>query len=281
MTEASFERGREFIYATARVLEQRLFATLFEGAPATGVVDALGAYRNDDGGFGHGLEPDARAPASQPVDVWFAFDTLVAAGAPADELVLPACDWLATLGVPVPIMLPSIRGYPQARHWRETAEFPPGLFGTIGATAALHALGVEHPWRAAATEWCLRELARDPLDDAHTISWALQLLQYVGDEDLIARVTRALPHARYFHADPEDESYGLTPLTFAPTPESRWRTLFDEASIDAHLDWLAGKQDDGGGWDVTWEPPSEAARLEWRGILTVTNLRVLRAYRRL
>lgn len=281
VTAASFERGREFVYATARVLEQRLFATLFERAPATGVVDALRAYRNDDGGFGHGLEPDARAPASQPVDVWFAFDTLVAAGTRADDLVLPACDWLATLGVPVPIMLPSIRGYPQARHWREATDFPPGLFGTIGATAALHALGVEHPWREAATGWCLRELARDALDDAHTISWALQLLEHVGDEQLVDRVTRALPHARWFLADPEDESYGLTPLRFAPTPESRWRALFDDAVVDAHLDRLAAKQHDDGGWDVTWEPPSEASRLEWRGIVTLTNLRVLRAYRRL
>ena len=278
---AAFERGREFVYATARVLEQRLFETLFEGAPASGVVDALRAYRNDDGGFGHGLEPDTRAPASQPVDVWFAFDTLVAAGARADDLVLPACDWLATLGVPVPIMLPSIRGYPEAKHWRETSEFPPSLFGTIGATAALHALGVEHRWRDEATAWCLDELARNPLDDAHTISWALQLLEYVGDAELVERVARALPDARYFLADPEEESYGLTPLTFAPTPTSRWHALFDDAAIDAHLDRLAAKQEGDGGWEITWEPPSEAAHLEWRGILTLTNLRVLRAYGRL
>lgn len=278
LTGAPFERGREFVYATARVLEQRLFETVFEGAPATGVVAALRAYRNDDGGFGHGLEPDARAPASQPVDVWFALDTLVAAGARADDLVLPACDWLATLGVPVPIMLPSIRGYPQARHWRETAEFPPSLFGTIGATAALHALGVEHPWRDAATEWCLRELAGDPLDDAHTISWALQLLEHLGDDRLVDRVTRALPQARYFLADPDDPSYGLTPLDFAPSPQSRWRELFDDDAIAAHLARLAANQHDDGGWEVTWEPPSDAARLEWRGVLTVKNLRVLRAY---
>ena len=281
VTTASFERGREFIYATARVLEERLFATVFEEAPAAGVVDALRAYRNSDGGLGHGLEPDTRAPASQPVDVWFAFDTLLTAGARADDLVLPACDWLATLGVPVPLMLPSIRGYPQARHWRETAEFPPGLFGTIGPTATLHALGVAHPWREAATAWCLGALARDPLDDAHTISWALQLLEHVGDEQLVDRVTRALPEARYFRSDPDDESYGLTPLVFAPTPRSRWRSLFDDAAIDAHLERLAEKQQDDGGWDVTWEPPSEASRLEWRGIVTLTSLRVLRAYRRL
>jgi hypothetical protein len=33
-------------------------------------------------------------------------------------------------------MLPSIRGYPQAKHWRETAEFPPGLFGTIATKSS-------------------------------------------------------------------------------------------------------------------------------------------------
>lgn len=278
---AALERGRAFLYATARVLEQRLFETLFEHAPATGVVDALRAYRNDDGGFGHGLEPDTRAPGSQPVNAWFAFDTLAAARAPADDLVLPACDWLSTLGVPVPILLPSIRGYPQAAHWREIEEFPPELFGTIGPTAALHALEVEHPWRDAATEWCLAELARDPSDDAHTIAWALQLLEHVGDDELVERVTGALPGARWFVADPDDPSYGLTPLRFAPSPESRWRGLFDDATIEAHLDRLAAKQLDDGGWEITWEPPSEASRLEWRAIHTLANLRVLRAYGRL
>jgi hypothetical protein len=277
---AALERGRDFVYTTARVLEQRLFETLFNGAPASGVVDALRAYRNDDGGFGHGLEPDSRAPDSHPVDVWFAFDTLVAAGAPADDLVVPACDWLATLGVPVPIMLPSFRAYPHAGHWRD-AELPPSLFGTIGATAALHTLDVEHHWRDEATRWCLDELARDPLDDAHTISWALQLLEHVGDEQLVERVTGALPQARYFLADPNDPSYGLTPLDFAPTPASRWRALFDDAAISAHLDRLAAKQQDDGGWEISWEPPSEASRLEWRGILTLKNLRVLHAYGRL
>ena len=110
------------------------------------------------------------------------------------------------------------------------------------------------------------ELARDPLDDAHTISY---------------RVTGALLQARYFLADPNDPSYGLTPLEFAPTPASRWRPLFDDDAINAHLDRLAAKQRDDGGWEITWEPPSEASRLEWRGILTINNLRALQAYGRL
>jgi hypothetical protein len=47
-----------FMFREARLLEQRLFAALFLGAPAQGVVDGVVAYRNPDGGFGYGLEPD-------------------------------------------------------------------------------------------------------------------------------------------------------------------------------------------------------------------------------
>ncbi len=76
-----FAAGRDFILREGRLLERRLFATCFEGAPATGVVDAVSAFRNDDGGFGHGLEPDVRCPASLPVDVEVAFQALATARA--------------------------------------------------------------------------------------------------------------------------------------------------------------------------------------------------------
>ena len=74
--DTQFASGREFILREGRLLERRLFATCFEGAPATGVVDVLRGYRNDDGGFGHGLEPDKRCPASLPIDVEAALQAL-------------------------------------------------------------------------------------------------------------------------------------------------------------------------------------------------------------
>jgi len=46
--------AREFVHTHGRVLERRLL----DGAPPADVVDALLPYRNPDGGFGHGLEPD-------------------------------------------------------------------------------------------------------------------------------------------------------------------------------------------------------------------------------
>ena len=97
-------------------------------------------------------------------------------------------------------------------------------------------------------------------------------LEHVPDrqraEALAGPAAAQLPEAEWYLADADAEGYGLTPLAFAPTPDSRWRQLFDDAQIEAHLDRLERDQQTDGGWPVTWEPPSEASRLEWRGIVT-------------
>ena len=121
-------RAADFLARQARLLEQRLYATLFEGAPAAGVVEALRGYQNEDGGFGHGLEPDKRCPASQPLDVQVALETLVAADTTDAAMLRRACDFLATVGSDggVPCVMPSIATYPRADHWGD-GNFPPGL----------------------------------------------------------------------------------------------------------------------------------------------------------
>src|SRR5437764_11818137 len=97
MTDTSYTKGRAFIIREGRILDQRLAETVFDGAPAEPVVDALRAYQNPDGGFGHGLEPDKRCPDSQPLDVEIALRTLVKAGTDATVLVERACDFLESV----------------------------------------------------------------------------------------------------------------------------------------------------------------------------------------
>ena len=81
--------------------------------------------------------------------------------------------------------------------------------------------------------------------------------------------------------DPDAAEYGLSPLDLAPVATSRWRALFTDAQIDAHLDRLQKKQQDDGGWPIAWEPPSEAALCEWRGAVTLGALRTLTSYGRI
>src|ERR1043165_7237167 len=112
----AFAAAERFLRAEARLLEQGLFDTLFHDAPASGVVDALRGYRNADGGFGHGLEPDKQCPASLPLDVEVALQTLVAAGTTDRELLKGAADFRAGAAVAgaVSLAAPVIEGYPRA-----------------------------------------------------------------------------------------------------------------------------------------------------------------------
>jgi hypothetical protein len=77
--------------------------------------------------------------------------------------------------------------------------------------------------------------------------------------------------------DPEAPGETHSPLDFAPLPNSIARRLFGAATIEAHLDHLAGAQRDDGGWMFNWPSWSPAAESDWRGFLTVDALRILRA----
>jgi len=287
MTNVSFDGAREFIDREGRLLERRMFAAIFESGPGDGVVDALRGFQNLDGGFGHGLEPDKRCPASLPLDVETAFRSLEWAGVRDEAMVLRACEFLAGCaddGGAVALATPAIEGYPRAAHWAEWA-YVPGLNPTAGLVGLLYRLGVEHGWREAAAAYCWRVLESEGLPgDAHSLSETLVFLENVPERDRADGLGRALGgrlgSVAMLCLDPDDPSYGLTPLHLAPEPASIWRAEFSDAVIEAHLDRLERDQQDDGGWPLSWEPPSTAATLEYRGIETIRALRVLTAYDR-
>ncbi|AGZ44922.1 hypothetical protein [Actinoplanes friuliensis] len=283
----SFAAAARFVQSEARVLEQRLFATLFLGAPASGVVAALRGFQNEDGGFGHGLEPDKRCPASLPIDVETALRTYAAAGADEPSLVRQACDFLQTVtndDGAVSLAAPVIEDYPRAEHWSGWT-YVPGPNPTAGLAGLLHRIGFDHPWRDAATAYCWQILESAPLpDEIHAVSEILVFLEHVDDRERADKhapaVVDHLTAMDMFHLDPAAEGYGLSPLIIAPTADSRWRPLFDDV-INGHLDHLERSQEPDGGWTITWDPPSAASRLEWRGHVTVEAVRTLTSYGRL
>jgi len=284
---ATLTAGRAFLEREGRLIERRLAATLFDGAPASGAVDALRGYRNPDGGFGHGLEPDKRCPDSLPIDVEAAFDIMLTAGVVDEALVTGACDWLASVAASdgaVPLSFPVIEAHPRAEHWSDWT-YTPGLNPTAGLAGRLHRMGVAHPWLDRATGWCWARLDEGFDEDAHALREVCLFLAHVPDrtraEAAGASVGEWLAKASWYRADPDDPSYGVTPLDLAPEPDGPWSHLFDAAVIEGHLDRLQRDQQPDGGWSITWEPPGTAPTLEWRGIRTLWALRVLRAYGRL
>jgi hypothetical protein len=265
---ASVAAARSFVYAQGRVLEQRLFATLFEDAPAAGVVRALEAYANDDGGLGHGLEPDKRCPDSQPLDLQFGFQALADARADASGIAERAAGFLASVADErgaIPFLLPSAREYPRAGHLDLDVFYEPRAWPTSSLAGWLHGFGLRHEWLDRATGFSFDALERDPPDDALAIRVAVGFLRHGPVRARAAAIRPAvvarLDGASYLIADPADEEYGVTPLEF---PDD----LFTPELREAHLDRLASEQQEDGGWPIRWEPPSEASRLEWRAART-------------
>lgn len=282
---ADLQTAAAFIHSTARVLERRRFAHLFEGASAEPVVHALRAYRNDDGGFGHAIEPDMRAPTSQPVGIHTALEILHEVGVRDDAMIRAAGDWLTTITRDdggIPFVLEDAMAYPHAPWWQYSDESS-AIQTPVNATA-FHRLGAQHPWLDRADEFCFRQIATLDLSGLTTQpGYALQFgVAFLNVHPDAARADRALDELApaldpLSAADPDPNAEVTSPLDLAPTPDSRSRRLFDDAIIDRHLDALAAAQQDDGGWKVSWPDWNPAAALEWRGVATINALRLLRA----
>lgn len=292
MDTSDFDAATAFIAANARVLDRRRFQRMFEDGAAEPVRDAVAAYRNDDGGFGHGLEPDCRAPGSQPAAAEMALRVMDEADAWDDALVLGACDWLTAVAPAeggaafVESNPQALAGWPHAPWWVPAPGGPASLLPTGSIAGTLHARGVQHPWLDRATEVMWTRISKAGAETGgYEMFGVLAFLQHVPDRDrataVFGQVGSLLLENNLVAIDPETTGEVHSVLDFAPLPDSLARALFDEATIKAHLDHLAHAQRDDGGWTFNWPAWSPAAERDWRGFLTVDALRVLRANGRL
>jgi hypothetical protein len=279
-----FDAAAGFIAGHARVLDRRVFERLFAGGPAGPVRDAVAAYRNTDGGFGHGLEPDCRAAASQPAAVEMALRILDLADSWDEPLVRDAVDWLATVAPAeggATFVLPTVSEGPHAPWWVPADGNPPSLIQTGQIAALLYAHGFAHPWLEGATKVMWESIAGLTEPSGYEMFGVLSFLEHVPDraraEAAFQRTGPLLLERGLVTLDPEAPGETHSPLDFAPLPGSIARGLFDAATIDAHLDHLAAAQRDDGGWMFNWTSWSTAAEADWRGFMTVDALRVLRA----
>lgn len=280
-------RAEHFIWLHGRLLDRHLFACLFRGGPRAPVLAALRAYQNDDGGFGNGLEPDIRAPISQPVPTEMALRLLDLVGLEA-EMVGRLCDYLPTITTTeggVPFVLPSVRAYPRAPWW-ETADNPPASVNPTASIAGLlHRFGVRHPWLDRATALCWSAIEAGRAHEVHELLAVMLFLEHVPEreraEQVFARLGEQILTSGLVALDPDAPGYVKKPLEWAPRPNSLCRRLFDDATIARHLDRLQAEQREDGGWPIAWPVLSPAIEAEWRGWETIRALLTLRAYGRL
>lgn len=279
--------ARSFMATHARLLDRRRFELLFDGGDPDAVVAALNAYRNPDGGYGHGLEPDLRAPESQPSAALHAFEVFADLAPVTASEAVDLCDWLDAASLPdggLPFALPIADPAGCAPFWAQADPTAFSLQITAIVTAHAHRVATHdravagHPWLARATSRCLAAIdALEEAPSAYELAFAVRFLDAVHDRDRLARLGEYVPRDGRLAVTGGLTDEALRPVDLAPEPGRAARGLLDEDAIAADLERLAAEQEEDGGWSVDFQSYSPAGALEWGGYATVRALSILRA----
>lgn len=294
LSKQDFNKARDFILTDARMVERRLFHFHFGNGPAEAVFHAVYAYRNADGGFGHGMEPDTASPESQPLFSIMALETLDEVGYLTPKILLndfmPYFEDVTTEKGGIPWMFRPISDYPCEGHFKTIKEW-----AAISTTAPLLGMLEKHhiniPWMQKAEEFVWGEIER--IKEKHMfchlcVPRRLQFLHYTKSKEKSAK---ALEDLKFWVLgdgvlcrDKKDEGWGLYgkphSLYYAPSPDSVLNSIFPPEMINDDLDELIRRQKTDGRWD-TWYGISEGTKLEWAGIQTLWTLKTLKNYGRI
>ena len=310
LIQQQFLRAQEFIHGHARPLDRALFEFSFRKGSAEEVISELGQYRNDDGGFGHGIEPDIQSAPSHNYGTTLAFQYLDAVQTPKDhefyqggiqyfvDHVKPAtCGW--------ELVGPMAMEGPHAPWW----DFD------ITATTAHHELQTD-PEKALATAgegwgngsaeilgYLYRHADQVPPDiltaatavvhvdlQSRTDSMGMHefmcyhLLAKDAPSELRTLVIQTLKQLAptVLPVKEKWEGYELRPCWVVSSPDDPLaETLHD--TLIKNLDFEITQQGDDGAWAPFWtwgrdEENWEKAEVEWKGRLTVQFLRTLKHY---
>lgn len=284
-------KAADFMATNARLLDRRRFDFLFDGGgDFEAVIAALDAYRNPDGGYGWGLEPDLRSPESQPAAAAHAFEVLAEIGGHPHAVEL--CDWLESVALSdggLPFALPATAAAGNAPWWETADKSVSSLQITAFTLVAARQVAevdpgvAEHPWLERATEYCIGAVGgmEGKPSHAYILAFAIRAMDALRDvhpqaPELLDWLGGHVPDDGRVRVEGGTEDEYLSPLDYAAVPGCPPRGLFSPEVVAADLARLESGQQVDGGWTVEYAKISPAGALEWRGYETVRVLSALR-----
>lgn len=309
ITKERFENTGRWIKRNARPLESALWSYHFEDLNDEGVIKCIEAFQNDDGGFGHGIEPDFWSPYSSPMASWAAGQILMDIEAkPELNVVQKLVNYLEHSYMHEkkmwPPVMPSNNEYPHAPWWHWTENVQGNWSYNPSAELAGFLLHWSPPGTSSAEiGW---ETIKDAADyimeademDRHEINNFQKLVKLMSKQEteFDSRINYTLKHTAekvnalaYKAAGKKKEDWGLgytaTPLDFAEHPEDSLSMKFGTL-IDDNLDFYIEQISNEGTWDISWswgqfDNEFQIARNHWKGILAVKRYKILHSFGRL
>lgn len=289
--------------SNGRPLERALFAYHFENGTGQPVLEALAAYQNEDGGFGHGLEADLRTEASSAIATSTAFYVFREVGTTAEEpMVQRGVDYLLSTYDAErqvwPIVPPEVNDAPRAWWWDyENSEEGFGGF-LVNPTVAI--LGHLYDYRELAPTGLLDSLtdvAMQRLVALGDKGEMYDLFCYLGlmgadnlpsaEREVIRQRVAELVTPVVEHDPAKWGEHGMRPLDVVSAPDAPLATVVNPALVEANLDFEIEQQAADGSWSPPWSwaerfPEAWAtAEPELKGLITLVRLKTLRAFGRI
>jgi hypothetical protein len=293
------DAARTFLVTQGRLLDRHRFDLALGTGDPDRALRALDAHRNPDGGYGWSLEPDLRAPNSQPAGALHAFEVLEEVAPATTPRAVELCDWLATVTNPdggLPFVLPLDDPTGSSPVWTGGDTTSSSLQITCAVAAFAHRVGRHdpavrnHPWLAAATRFCLDRIAATERPETLFVlelRFALWLLDAIAEDRAGAgpearreldRLTAIIPPSGFLPVPGGAADEKMRPLDFTPVPGRPLRDRFAADPVAADVENLAGEQQPDGGWTVDFASASPGGERDWRSSITVWAVKVLRAH---
>jgi hypothetical protein len=297
LSAATVARIQDQVLRQGRPLEAALIAYQLADGEGQDVLQALAPFQNEDGGFGHGMEPDFWLPESSPMATSLGVGVLMAVGVSPQEPLLQAAiryyeatyqpqgqRWVA--------VGPAVAQHPHAPWWTyepiSPAETYPAWDGNPSATIVgqlLHyrsrvtRLDVE-----ALVERALAYLQQQERYETHEIQCYLNLFEELSQpQKEMAKPILEKAIAQLIETDTRQwGDYVPKPLDFIKSPQSAFYEPFQNL-VDTHLDYLVEQAETDGIWFPTWDWHGDddnwqQARQQWIGVLAYNHLKALKGF---
>ena len=302
LSNAAQQKARDFILTHARPLEQALYSYEFEQGDKDTVLEVLKAFQNPDGGFGKALEPDFRAERSSALATSVALNTFRELEIPAENpLISKAIVYLLKSydrEKDVWRIIPEgTDSSPHAPWWsQERLETTFGgfcwnpkaeLVGYLWDYGSLVPAG----FKSAVLDSAVRalETPSQNLGADALLCYSRLLVTKSLAEEIRVQLQKILQELVPVSTETAPEKWGgycLKPLWIVHSTDSPFYEALAEA-VEANLDYEIETQSPDGSWTPNWNwagmfPEAwQQAEREWRGNLTLRNLRSLKSFGRL
>lgn len=305
LSKEAFNKISKWMYRNARPLDLARWQYHFEDDSSHGVIKALKAYQNEDGGFGHGLEADCWNPNSSPLQTWWAIQFIkeidMDSEHPMVQGILSYLDsgdgqaqgcWLFSV--------PSNNDYPRAPWWTYIpTETHPGY----NPTAALAGFILRHAHKESEIYDKGKRLVLEAIEyfmacedgvEMHELTCFIELYTDLlkGSSFKIERIEafKEKLQVESFKAIEQDSSKWATDYCCKPshlfTSPNSLVYQGNEKITEEELDFMVQTLSDEGTWKVTWawgayEEAFAVSKRWWQANIALQNVRMLAAFGRL